>query len=191
MAPSPAHTSFPHCYLGDRLSCIVSFSSSFPLFHPNCSLTTPPPLETLIQTEALELTTCPRALIYERGEPKLSYQNRPVFHPFIWHLKSNYTNMLHCKTRAHCSKFRLLAVWEETEGKKQKSHPMISLCTDSTVLTKRTNIKCTCTPYTSLTMYVPLQNMNCVTRVFIQYCFFSGEDFSVTCLCVLNWLYWM
>lgn len=76
--------------------------------------------------------------------------------------------MLHCKTRAHCSKFRLLAVWRrwQTEGKKQKSHPMISLCTDSTVLTKRTNIKCTCTPYTSLTMYVPLQNMNCVTRVF-------------------------
>ena len=121
MAPSPAHTSFPHCYFGDRLSCIVPFSSSFPLFHPNCSLTTPPPLETLIQTEALELTTCPLALIYERGEPKLSYQNRPVFHPFIWHLKSNYTNMVHGKTRAHCSKFRLLAVWEETEGKKQKS----------------------------------------------------------------------
>ena len=110
MAPSPAHTSFPHCYLGDRLSCIVSFSSSFPLFHPNCSLTTPPPLETLIQTEALELTTCPRALIYERGEPKLSYQNRPVFHPFIWHLKSNYTNMVHGKTRAHCSKFRFGSV---------------------------------------------------------------------------------
>lgn len=146
MAPSPPHTSFPATYFDGHLSSIVffifpQFLPEEPLLQSNYSQNTSSP-STLIQSVALQLTTCPRALIYEKGEHKLSYQNRPVFHPFIWHLKSNYTNMLHCKTRAHCSKFRLAVLWHRcTEGKKQKSTPMISLCTDTTVLTKCTNKK--------------------------------------------------
>ena len=125
MAPSPPHTSFPGSFSNaGHLSCIVFFiSPSSPPFTLKSLflkyLPSPSP-KTLIQTEALELTTCPSALIYEKGEPKLSYENRPVFHPFIWHLKSNYTNMLHCKTRAHCSKFRLAVL--DIRGQKAEKH---------------------------------------------------------------------
>ena len=60
------------------------------------------PLQPLFQAKPLSWPHAPRYFDLWGGGAEESWQNRPVFHQFIWHLKSNYTNMLRCKTRAHC-----------------------------------------------------------------------------------------
>ena len=180
LIPSPIQTTF----------LVLSFSFLH-LFHSNYSWNTsrlPPP--TLIQSVALELTTCPRALIYEKGgaPAKLSYQNRPVFHPFIWHLKSNYTNMLHCKTRAHCSKFRFyvlsVTLWPTVRGQKAEKH----FCQSNDIFMYWYKSSNEMYSHNSPTVLLEEVCTNtkyklCYKRS-IQYWPFFGEDFSVNCICV-------
>ena len=153
MAPSPPHTSFPESFSNCHLSCIVFLIS--PPFPSNYSQNTSPPSPSNPYSKHSPWADHMPARfdLWEGGaSAETELAKRPVFHPFIWHLKSNYTNMLHCKTRAHCSKFRLAVLWHRcTEGKKQKSTPMISLCTDTTVLTKCTNVPTSHNGPTSLT----------------------------------------